>query len=72
MDITIGTLHSAREITMTVDMTEDELNKIVTKAIVGTHLELVDTKGQKVYVPTPSLAYVLVGSTAPAPVGFRI
>ncbi|MDN5558137.1 MAG: DUF3107 domain-containing protein [Ruaniaceae bacterium] len=72
MDVTIGTLHSAREITITVDLTEAELKKTVEKAIIGTHLELVDVKGQVLYVPTPALAYVMVGSTPPAPVGFRI
>ena len=72
MDVTIGTLHSAREITITVDLTEAELKKKVEKALAGTHLELVDTKGQTLLVPTPALAYVLLGSTPPSPVGFRI
>lgn len=72
MDVTIGTTHSTREITITVDLSEAELKKKVEKAILGTHLELVDTKGQTVIVKTTALAYVLVGSTPPAPVGFRI
>lgn len=72
MDVTIGTVHSAREITITVDMTEDDLKKKVEKAILSTHLELHDTKGQTIIVPTPALAYVITGTSAPAPVGFRI
>ncbi|SNU00307.1 Protein of unknown function [Ruaniaceae bacterium KH17] len=72
MDVTIGTLHSAREISITVDLTPEELKKKVAAAIAGTSLELTDEKGQLVIVPTTALAYVLVGSTPPAPVGFRI
>lgn len=73
MDVTIGTFHTAREITLTVDLTEDELKEKIQHAIAVTQLlELEDSKGQKAIIPASAIAYVLIGSSAPAPVGFRI
>ncbi len=72
MNVTIGTLHSSREISIEVDLKAAELQKKVMAAISGTHLELTDVDGQLVIVPTPALAYVMTAHTPSAPVGFRL
>lgn len=71
MEITIGVQHMTREIVVETDKTSDEVAAAVAAALAGRQsLELVDTKGRRVIVPTASLAYVEIGAEAKARVGF--
>ena len=71
MDITIGVQNQAREINLESDATSDEVTKLVTAAISGgSVLELVDTKGRRVLVPSAAIGYVEIGTEEPRKVGF--
>ena len=71
MEITICVQHMTREIVVETDKTSDEVAAAVAAALAGRQsLELVDTKGRRVIVPTASLAYVEIGAEAKARVGF--
>ncbi|SDC37045.1 Protein of unknown function [Sanguibacter gelidistatuariae] len=71
MDITIGVQNLAREITVETDATADEITKLVTAALSGGPvLELVDTKGRRVLVPSATIGYVEIGTEEQRKVGF--
>nr|WP_129339904.1 DUF3107 domain-containing protein [Cellulomonas endophytica] len=71
MDITIGVQHLPRELVLESDQTADEVAAAVAAAIEGgTTLELRDSKGRRVIVPTASLGYVELGSESKGRVGF--
>ncbi|WP_420836457.1 DUF3107 domain-containing protein [Cellulomonas endophytica] len=71
VDITIGVQHLPRELVLESDQTADEVAAAVAAAIEGgTTLELRDSKGRRVIVPTASLGYVELGSESKGRVGF--
>ena len=71
VDITIGVQNQAREINLESDATADEVAQRVTAAVTdGVVLELVDTKGRRVLVPSAAIGYVEIGTEEPRKVGF--
>lgn len=72
MEITIGVQNVAREIVVDSDQSADEVAAAVSAALTGTSavLDLTDSKGRRVLVPTASLAYVEVGAETKVRVGF--
>lgn len=71
MEITIGVQNVTREIVLESDQTSDEVSAAVAAALSGkAALELTDSKGRRVIVPTATLAYVEVGVEAKTRVGF--
>ena len=72
MEITIGVQHVSREIALDVDLTADEVSAAVAAALAGKPaLELTDSKGRRIIVPSDKLAYVELGSPSIGQVGFR-
>lgn len=70
MEITVGIQNVTREIVIDSPLSASEASKIVAAAIAGASLELTDTKGKVVVVPTSAIAYVEIGSEERARVGF--
>jgi hypothetical protein len=71
VEITIGVQNVAREILVESDQSADEVSAAVVAALAGKPaLELVDSKGRRVIVPTPTIGYVEIGAEAKARVGF--
>jgi hypothetical protein len=71
VEITIGVQHVSREIALDVDLTADEVSAAVAAALAGKPaLELNDSKGRRVIVPTSTLAFVELGAETKARVGF--
>ena len=72
MEITIGVQHVARELVLETDQTSDQVTKSVLKALeAGVPLELTDSRGRRVIVPTAVLGYVEVGGDETRKVGFH-
>ncbi|MBD3778605.1 MULTISPECIES: DUF3107 domain-containing protein [unclassified Cellulomonas] len=71
MDITIGVQNLPRELVIESDQTADEVTAAVTEALTGKPvLELVDTRGRRVVVPSASIGYVEIGTESKGRVGF--
>ncbi|GAA4736747.1 hypothetical protein GCM10023216_32540 [Isoptericola chiayiensis] len=71
MEITIGVQNLNRELVVETDQKPEEVAKAVRAALDGApSLELKDSKGKLVIVPTASLGYVEIGSGEQRPVGF--
>lgn len=71
MEITIGLQNVARELVVETDATADEVTKLVRKAIeAGTSIELTDTRGRRIIVPSGTVGYVEIGDEA-RKVGFH-
>ena len=72
MDITIGVQHLARELVIESDQTSEEVAGLVQTALDGTSttLELRDTRGRRLIIPTASIGYVEIGSEKTGRVGF--
>lgn len=70
MEVRIGVQHASREITLETDMTADALAKAVAAAMDGATLDLKDTKGRRVVVPSGAIAYVEMDDAAKPRVGF--
>jgi hypothetical protein len=73
MDVRIGVVYTARELTLETDDTADVVSEAIESAFSSGDalLWLTDTKGRKVLVPIDKLAYVEVGSPTIGQVGFR-
>ncbi len=72
MEITIGVQHVARELVLETDQTSDAVIADVKRALEsGTPLELTDTRGRRLVVPSASLGYVEVGGDEARRVGFH-
>lgn len=71
MEITIGVQNLARELVIESDQTADEVSAAVAAALSGAPaLELLDSRGRRLIVPTASIGYVEIGSEAQRRVGF--
>ncbi|GEA84092.1 MAG: DUF3107 domain-containing protein [Cellulomonas sp.] len=71
MEITIGVQNVTREIALESDQTADEVSAAIAAALAGkSALELTDSKGRRVVVPTATLAYVEIGAETKPRVGF--
>ncbi len=72
VDITIGMRDVARELVLESDLSSEAVTKQVLKALeVGAPIELVDSKGRKVIVPSTALGYIEIGSDEQRRVGFH-
>lgn len=73
MEVKIGVQHASRELVIDSELSGDDVEAAVTKALSSDEhaLVLVDNKGRKVVVPTDKLAYVEIGSPTVGQVGFR-
>jgi hypothetical protein len=71
VDITIGVQNQARELVVESDQTSEEVAGIVQAALDGKpFLELRDSRGRRLIVPTASIGYVEIGSEKAGRVGF--
>ena len=73
MDVTIGVLHTGKELSIEMDGSPDDVVKQVDAAVGGgaSVLWLTDTKGRRVGVAVEKLAYVEIGHGTLGQVGFR-
>jgi hypothetical protein len=72
MEITIGVQNLPREITLDVEKDTAEVKAQVTKALAegAPLLELEDSRGRHVIVPTAGIAYIEIGPEQDRRVGF--
>jgi Protein of unknown function (DUF3107) len=71
VEITIGVQNLARELVVESDQTPDQVAEAVAAALGGKPaLELVDTRGRHIIVPTASIGYVEIGGETKGRVGF--
>ncbi|CBT76373.1 MULTISPECIES: DUF3107 domain-containing protein [Glutamicibacter] len=71
MEIRIGIQNVAREVVLDSELSNAEVNELVSKAIAdGSVLALKDLKGREVLVPSAGIAYVEVGPEEVRRVGF--
>ena len=71
MEITIGVQNLARELVVETDQSTEQLAEVVAAALGGKPaLELVDTRGRRIIVPTASIGYVEIGGETKGRVGF--
>lgn len=70
MEVTIGVQNHPRELTLEIDESADQVAEAVKKALSDGVLELTDSRGRRVVVPTATLAYVEVGPEETRRVGF--
>ncbi len=73
MEVKIGVQNATRELIIDSDLSGEELEATIAKALTGETalLALADTKGRRVLVPVEKLAFVEVGSPSIGQVGFR-
>jgi hypothetical protein len=73
VEVKIGVQHAQRELVIDTELSGDEVAAEVSKALTGEGgvLELADSRGRRVLVPSEKLAYVELGTPAPGQVGFR-
>ncbi len=73
MEVKIGVQHASRELVIDSEMSGEDVEAAVAKALSSDErmLVLVDTKGRRVIVPTDKLGYVEIGSPTVGQVGFR-
>jgi hypothetical protein len=72
VEITIGVQNLPRELSVETDLTADQVGEILKKALGDDDgvLELTDTRGRRVLVPTATIGYVEVGPEETRRVGF--
>lgn len=71
MEIRIGVKQVSREVVLESDQKPEDVQKQVTKALSGEgSLELTDSKGRVVIVPTAAVGYVEIGVEEVGRVGF--
>jgi hypothetical protein len=70
MEIRIGVQNVTREIVVETDKSSDDISALVTKALSGGVLDLMDVQGRRVVVPSAALAYVQIGEEVKRRVGF--
>ncbi len=73
MDVTIGVRNTARELSISLDSSAEDLYREIEAAQAnGNALRLTDTEGHTLIVPIEALGYVEVAATAPRRVGFGL
>ncbi|AKU65253.1 hypothetical protein ADJ76_05400 [Schaalia meyeri] len=73
MEIFIGIRGGARQLSLDVNLTEEQLISRVDEAVSqNALLHLTDTKGQRILVPAHAIGYVQIASKAERRVGFAI
>ena len=72
MEVKIGVLHTAREITLDSPQTPDEVEALVAAALKSMDGQLVlsDDRGRKVIVPANLIAYIDIAQADQRRVGF--
>ena len=70
MEITIGIRQVAREISVETSLSADEVATAVEKALAGSILDLTDTRGRRVVVPSAAIGYIEIGAEEQRRVGF--
>ncbi|MDR1790884.1 MAG: DUF3107 domain-containing protein [Propionibacteriaceae bacterium] len=71
MEVKIGILNAAREVSVNYTGTLEELEKAVNEALASeTVLKLNDDKGRQVFIPASAIAYVEADSQSSRQVGF--
>lgn len=70
MEITIGMQNTSREIVLESTLSTDEAADHIKKSLTSSFLELEDTKGRRIVVPSNAVAFVEIGSETTRPVGF--
>ncbi len=71
MEVKIGVQNVAREIVLESELSPEEVEVLVTKALTdGGVLNLVDDSGRRVIVPVATIGYVDLGATKKGSVGF--
>ncbi len=71
MEINIGIRESARELTVDVELSHDEIQALIAKAVnEGEPLRLDETNGRTVIVPAQSIGYVEIAANQTRRVGF--
>lgn len=71
MEIRIGIQNVAREVVLESELSNSEVNDLVSKAIAdGISLALKDPKGREVLIPAAGIAYVEIGPEEVRRVGF--
>lgn len=74
MEVSIGVLHVARDISFETDASAEEVSAAVGSAIATPDglLSLTDTRGRRILVPGRSLGWVQIGETEKGRVGFGL
>lgn len=70
MELRIGVREGSRELSVETDMDASKLKQLVHAALEGTALEVTDSKGRTLIVPTSAIAFVEIGSEDGRRVGF--
>lgn len=70
MEVRIGVQNVTREISLETDLSADAVAKAVADAMGGATLELADSKGRRIIVPSASIGYVDIGEETKHRVGF--
>lgn len=71
MEIKIGVQHSPREVALDSDLSPEDVQAAVAKAIdSGSLLTLTDDRGRTIVVPGTKIAYVEIGAPTSRRVGF--
>lgn len=71
MDITIGVQNLARELVIESDQSGDDVAAAVEAALSGEPtLNLVDSRGRRVIIPSAAIGYVEIGTETRGQVGF--
>ena len=71
MEVTIGVQNLTRELVIETDQTPDDLTAAVKEALASNGaLELKDTRGRHIIVPTSTIGYVEIGTEEQRRVGF--
>ncbi|MCB7136630.1 DUF3107 domain-containing protein [Cellulosimicrobium marinum] len=71
MEVTIGVQNLARELVVDTDQSAQDVAQAVADALAGAPaLELTDSRGRRVIIPSASLGYVEIGTEEQRKVGF--
>ncbi|WP_026460340.1 DUF3107 domain-containing protein [Schaalia suimastitidis] len=73
MNVTIGLRNVARELTLDLDMSEDDLFMEVNIALgAGTLLRLTDSRGEKTFIAPQAIGYIQIAAPQQRRVGFSL
>ncbi len=70
MEIRIGVQNVSRELVVETDLSADAIAQLVADAVAGSTLDITDSKGRRVVVPSGSIGYVEIGEENKRFVGF--